>query len=105
MLFKRIVELCNSERITIAELERNLHFGNGTIRNWESKNPSFEKVKDVAEYFGVSIDFLVSDLKIPSKESRHMAYKLDEYTDRQKDLIKCYMSLIEHEEVEEIKNA
>ncbi|WP_044289487.1 helix-turn-helix domain-containing protein [Robinsoniella sp. KNHs210] len=100
MLFKRIVELCNSERITIAELERNLHFGNGTIRNWESKNPSLEKVKEVAEYFGVSIDFLVSELKIPSKESRNLAYKLDEYSDKQKSLIKCYMSLIEHDEVE-----
>lgn len=100
MLFKRIVELCNSERITIAELERTLHFGNGTIRNWESKNPSFEKVKDVAEYFGVSIDSLVSDLKIPSKDSRNLAYKLDTYSDKQKALIKCYMSLIEHQELE-----
>lgn len=100
MLFKRIVELCNSEHITITELERNLHFGNGTIRNWGSKNPSFEKVKEVAEYFGVSIDFLASELQIPSKESRYLAYKLDEYSDKQKDLIKCYMSLIEHDEVE-----
>lgn len=95
MLLERIKELCNSEGITITELERILNFGNGTIHNWDIKNPSLEKVRAVAEHFGVGIDFLVSDLQIPSKESRELAMKFEKFTDEQKNLVRCYMFLIE----------
>lgn len=95
MLFERIKQLCIDEHITVTELERILKFGNGTIHSWNTKNPSLEKVRLVAEHFGVGVDFFISDMQIPSKESRELAYKFDGYSKNEQNLIRCYMSLIE----------
>ena len=36
-------------------------FGNSTIRGWAKSSPTVEKLKAVADYFGVTIDELLSD--------------------------------------------
>lgn len=96
VLFERVKELCSQNGITFSELERILKFGNGTIRNWDKVNPSIEKVKKVAEYFSIGVDELLSETKIPTKEARDIAIRWDGYTDEQKNLVRCYMSLIEN---------
>lgn len=95
MLFEKVKQLCKQNGITITELERILSFGNGTIHNWDKVNPSVEKVRLVAEHFSIGIDYLLSDMKIPSKEAQDMANRFNSYTEQQKNLIRCYMSLIE----------
>lgn len=35
--------------------------GNGVIARWETSSPTVEKLKAVADYFGVTIDCLLSD--------------------------------------------
>lgn len=95
MLYDRVKQLCNSEGITITELERTLKFGNGTIHNWDKSEPSIGKASTVAKHFKIDLETLVSRSDIPSKESRDMAVRLDCYTEEQKNLIRCYMSLIE----------
>lgn len=57
---KRIEKLCSAKNITIAELERKLDFGNGTIRRWEKSFPSVDKLAKVADFFNVGITFLYS---------------------------------------------
>lgn len=59
MIFARITALCEARGITIAKLEREAGLGNATIRGWEKSSPTVEKLKRVADYFGVSIDSLV----------------------------------------------
>ena len=56
---ERVKELCKNKGITIARLERELNFGNGTIRNWDRNSPSIDKIQKVADYFKVSTDFLL----------------------------------------------
>lgn len=58
MIFDTILNLCKKEGITIARLEKECGFGNATIRGWKESSPSVEKLKAVADYFHVSIDFL-----------------------------------------------
>ena len=58
MIFDTILNLCKKEGITIARLEKECGVGNATIRGWKESSPSVEKLKAVAEYFHVSIDFL-----------------------------------------------
>lgn len=60
MLYQNIVSLCNERQISIARLERDLGFGNATIRTWRTSSPSVDRVLLVANYFGVSVDSLVS---------------------------------------------
>lgn len=95
MLYDRVKQLCTDNGITITELERTLKFGNGTIHNWDKSDPSIGKAAAVAKYFEIGLDTLVSNSEVPSKESRDMAARLNGYTEEQKNLIRCYMSLIE----------
>lgn len=55
----RIKELANQRKVSVAELERTLGFGNGSISKWNKQSPSTEKLKQVADYFQVSLDYLV----------------------------------------------
>lgn len=58
-LVQRIRNLCNSKNMTFAELERVLGFSNGQIRRWENSKPGIDKIQKVADYFDVSVDYLL----------------------------------------------
>ena len=57
-IYDRVKELAKSRNISIRELEKRLGFGNGTISKWIDSG-SIEKVSKVANYFHVSIDYLL----------------------------------------------
>jgi hypothetical protein len=58
-LVSRIQNLCGSKNTTLIGLEREVGLGRGTIRNWDKNSPSVDKVQKVAEYFGVTTDYLL----------------------------------------------
>jgi len=58
-MYTRIQELCRKNRISVSKLETDLGFSRGSIFKWNSHSPSFDKVKMVAEYFNVSIEFFL----------------------------------------------
>lgn len=60
LLFNNIKYLCNQYGITIKDLEAKVGFSNGQIGKWRTSNPSIYKVQIVAEFFGVTIDSLVT---------------------------------------------
>lgn len=60
-MLSKIKELCLQKKITITELERVLGFGRGTITKWRESSPSVSKLKTVADYFGVSIEYFLED--------------------------------------------
>ncbi|WP_240422300.1 helix-turn-helix domain-containing protein [Listeria costaricensis] len=64
-MVSRIKKLCTESHITIAELERKTNLSNGTIRRWNEKTPGIDKVQKVADFFNVSVDYLLgrTDLK------------------------------------------
>lgn len=55
----RIKELCKQKGITIAELERKCEIGNGIIARWKKSKPSFERVAKVANFLGVTPEYLL----------------------------------------------
>lgn len=61
MILKKIEELSQKRGISITALEKQLDFGNGTIRSWSQCSPSVDKLKKVADYFGVSIEYFLED--------------------------------------------
>lgn len=61
MLLKNITRLCKEKGISIAKLERETDIGNGTIGRWGISSPSVENVRKVAEYFGTTVDALISN--------------------------------------------
>lgn len=56
VLYANIKEYCAQLGISISQLEKELHFGTGTIGKWKQSFPSIEKVIAVAQFFHVSID-------------------------------------------------
>lgn len=61
MIYTNVCNLCQSRGISIAKLERETGLGNATIRGWVTSSPTVEKLKAVADYFGVTVDELLSD--------------------------------------------
>ena len=57
--FDRIKKLADEHKISIAELERKLEFGNGIIRRWDKQNPASDKIVKVANFFDVTTDYLL----------------------------------------------
>lgn len=63
MLYEKIQEICDSKGITVSGLEKDLGFSNSTIRKWKNSSPSIENLKKVADYFGITVDELISGEK------------------------------------------
>ncbi|HDR5352843.1 TPA: helix-turn-helix transcriptional regulator [Bacillus thuringiensis] len=58
-----IKQLCQKKDISVSKLEEDLRFGQNTIYQWKKRTPSVERVQKVADYFGVSIDYLLGRTK------------------------------------------
>lgn len=61
MIYTNISNLCKKRGISIAKLEKEMGFGNATVRGWANSSPTVEKLKAVADYFGVTVDALLAD--------------------------------------------
>jgi len=56
---ERVQLLCREKGVTLSGLEKELGFGNSSLCKWDTSVPGIDRVLKVADYFGVSIDFLV----------------------------------------------
>lgn len=55
-MYQNIQRLCKEHNTTITALENALNFPRGSIYKWDAHRPSIDKVKAVAEFFGVQIE-------------------------------------------------
>lgn len=78
-LVEKIKQLCSNRNITIAELERRTGISNGQIRKWDKVTPGIDKLEKVADYFDVSIDFLLGrEVSETDDRSKLIAAHIDE---------------------------
>ena len=83
-LYEKIKELADGQKISIRRLEELLGYGNGTIRRWEKQTPGVDKIQKVADYFGVSVDYLLGRTEkknyyeLTEKEKNDIAIQADE---------------------------
>jgi transcriptional regulator with XRE-family HTH domain len=69
-LYGRIKSLCYRNGITISQLESQLGFGSSSIKKWEkTSSPSVDKIVKVANYFNVSLDYLMCITNVESSVS------------------------------------
>lgn len=54
----RVKFLADQRGISLPNLEKALGFGSGTIVKWDKQNPGVDRLIKVANYFGVSLDYL-----------------------------------------------
>ena len=56
----RINELAKKMGVSISAVEKNVGLSNGIIGKWRKQSPSCDKLKLVADYLNVSIDYLLT---------------------------------------------
>lgn len=59
-LYERIESLRKSKGISQGDLEKELNFSNGSISKWKKGTPKPERLQKIAEYFGVTMDYLMT---------------------------------------------
>lgn len=71
-----VKKLVNKRKMSIAELERKLDLSNGQIKRWEKSAPNGNHLKLVADYFNVSVDYLLGrDKEKYSGEERSREFR------------------------------
>ena len=57
---ERIQNLCKKNCISVNKLEKILGFGNGYICKLGQSTPNASKIKLIADYFNVSVDYIMT---------------------------------------------
>ena len=77
-LVDKIRALAKQRDMSLPQLEIELGLGNGTISRWRSASPNTEKLQRIADYFEVSMDYLLGrDQHMTAKDQRDIAQKID----------------------------
>lgn len=63
MLYDNVKKMCEERNVSVSQLERDLNFPRSSICKWNENEPSVMKVRKVAEYFGVPIEYFLEDTK------------------------------------------
>ena len=83
-VFERIEKLRKDKKISQGKLEKELGFSNGSISKWRNSTPTYERLQKVADYFGVSVDYLMTGTEdkkespvLPARDERDIAKDLN----------------------------
>lgn len=60
MILENIRHLCAERGLTVKDLERETGLSNGAVAKWANSSPKVDTLKKVADYFGVTLDYLVT---------------------------------------------
>jgi transcriptional regulator with XRE-family HTH domain len=105
-LYSIIKELADLKNISIAELERKTGISNGQIGHWADRSPKTENITKVADYFNVSVDYLLGRNATPKWASQNDTIDLKDFLD---DNLKLNMAFegegLTEEELERLKVA
>lgn len=82
--FQIIKKLCDEQKISINDLEESLGYSKNTLYRLKSQKPGADKLINIADYFDVSVDYLLG------RTDQKRYYDLTEKDERdiQKDLEK-----------------
>ena len=67
-MYERIENMRKSVGISQGKLEKELGFSNGSISKWKNSTPTPDRLQKIADYFGVSVDYLIKGEEKDSKE-------------------------------------
>lgn len=96
MVYQKIRQLCSDYKTNISKVERECGLANATIRRWENSSPSVDNLAKVADYFGVSVDYLLDrDIYKLSVEAQQYAKRFDAMPEDKKKIAMAYLSIVE----------
>lgn len=66
--YEIIINLCKQHNLAVTALEKDLGFGRGSIGKLKTGQTSAERLQKIANYFNVSVDYLMTGMEINTKE-------------------------------------
>lgn len=67
-IYERIESLRTSQGLSQGKLEKQLGFSNGSISKWKNSTPKVERLQKLADFFGVSVEYLMTGKEDEQKE-------------------------------------
>lgn len=80
-IYDKIKRLCDSRHIAVTALEKELNFGRGSIGKMRKNQPRADRVQKIADYFGVPVDYLLSESDDIKQEGVQISVRPSWYTD------------------------
>lgn len=84
-LKERIKELCKINGVSMNKVESDLNFGKGYISKLGKSTPNASKIRQIADYFDVTVDYLMSgkesssktEVKLTRRDEKDIARRLE----------------------------
>ena len=77
----KIKELAVKKNVSLAEIERSTGLSSGSITKWNKSSPSIDKIEKVANYFGVTVDYLIGMNNAPKWAKKEDVLDLKDFLD------------------------
>lgn len=79
MLSSRLKELRKKNGITQVDFAKAFNISTGTIGNWETgaREPDAQTLLKIANYFGVTVDYLLGETDTPEKSTKTLVDESD----------------------------
>lgn len=65
-LKERIYNLAHKRNLSVRQIEKDLGWADRSIAKWDTNRPSIDKVRALADYFGVTIDYILGRESTPA---------------------------------------
>lgn len=77
-LVDKIRTLAKQMDMSLPQLEVELGLGNGTISRWKTSSPNTDKLQKIADYFNVSMDYLLDrETQLSKRDEKDIAKRLE----------------------------
>lgn len=83
-IIDRIKQLCSEKGVALYTLESDLGFGNGSLA--KTKNMSADRLRAIAEYFGVSMEYIMTGTDREHKVQKENGTELEIYKEKERVL-------------------
>jgi transcriptional regulator with XRE-family HTH domain len=84
-IWKRLSEIAKKQGKPLQQAYRVAGLGKGTISGWKESFPRVDKIAAIADFYGVSLDFLVYGSEKNHQKYSPLALKIAEAADRLND--------------------
>lgn len=91
-MVEKIRNLCSQNGISLNDLERQIDgVGINTIYRWDSSSPNAARLSAVADFFGVSVDWLLDRQDSLTDDETALIANFRRLTETQKDAVQALM--------------
>jgi len=92
--YETIKELAKEKGLSIRQLEINFGYSNGYLGSWKRQTPNSIELARLADYFGVSVDYLLGREAKTSLSEKHGVFAFDgePVTDEEVEFLKSVLA-------------